>query len=351
MQSKERIYYFDIIKGIAIFMVVMGHVLCLCMSASAQSTPMRLIANVHMPLFFFISGWFTYKLNAAGRLSLPSLKKRFVQLIIPMAVVSSLYILVYNNLGVYPKEDTSILWLWSSASKKGYWFNIALFEVFVLFAATIPLLNRSKNLIIELLVVGVIFAILIAVHKVMPTNVSEFLTFYATATYYPIFAFGCLAHRHKDKFFRLTENPLVATCVLISMAVPMYYLCWPDKFALQSGIINIIFRPFVQVCVAFMSIVIFRPIYSRQPTATNPHGLSTRILLYLGNKSLGIYLLHYFFLFPMPSVERFLVAMNCNFVPTTIVSFIIAAAIVATTVLVIEIIKPSKLLTKILTGG
>ena len=56
---KQRIEYFDVLKGIAIFMVVMGHVITYGVCQIDGSLVFRIIGSVHMPLFFFISGYFT----------------------------------------------------------------------------------------------------------------------------------------------------------------------------------------------------------------------------------------------------------------------------------------------------
>ena len=62
--KKQRIEYFDLLKGIAIFMVVMGHALTMCVRLLDSSFLFKLIGQVHMPVFFFISGYLTYKANA-----------------------------------------------------------------------------------------------------------------------------------------------------------------------------------------------------------------------------------------------------------------------------------------------
>ena len=55
---KERIRYFDVIKGMAIYAVVMGHVMVYGAKGLNQAWLMTVIGLTHMPLFFFISGWF-----------------------------------------------------------------------------------------------------------------------------------------------------------------------------------------------------------------------------------------------------------------------------------------------------
>ena len=75
--ANQRIEYFDLLKGIAIFLVVMGHVLTMCIRKIDAAFLFKLIAETHMPIFFFISGYLTYKCTAGSSFAAPKLKKRF----------------------------------------------------------------------------------------------------------------------------------------------------------------------------------------------------------------------------------------------------------------------------------
>ena len=92
---KRRIPYFDLIKGVAIFMVVMGHALTMCIRGIDSAFVFKLIAQVHMPLFFFVSGYFTFKATNAGGWAAPNLKKRFLQLMVPFVTMSALWTLYF----------------------------------------------------------------------------------------------------------------------------------------------------------------------------------------------------------------------------------------------------------------
>ena len=61
--AKTRLHYFDVLKGLAIFMVVIGHVLTMCIRDIDSAVLFKLVEKIHMPLFFFISGYFTYKVT------------------------------------------------------------------------------------------------------------------------------------------------------------------------------------------------------------------------------------------------------------------------------------------------
>ena len=68
-KNTKRVDTFDLLKGIAIFLVVMGHVLTMCIRDIDSSVAFKLIGEVHMPVFFFISGYFTYKTFWGGSIT------------------------------------------------------------------------------------------------------------------------------------------------------------------------------------------------------------------------------------------------------------------------------------------
>ena len=70
--AKPRLRYFDMLKGVAIFLVVMGHVITMCVREIDRATLFKLIEHIHMPLFFFVSGWFTFRLVENGKIRIRS---------------------------------------------------------------------------------------------------------------------------------------------------------------------------------------------------------------------------------------------------------------------------------------
>ena len=73
-----RLHHFDIIKGIAILLVVMGHVILFGMDNMDKCLPFCIIASIHMPLSFFTSGWFSAKIDDRGKCVCPNILQRFV---------------------------------------------------------------------------------------------------------------------------------------------------------------------------------------------------------------------------------------------------------------------------------
>lgn len=66
--TKERDYFFDNIKAVLIFLVVLGHFLLpIHEGGNVLVLIKRLIYVFHMPLFVFVSGYFSKRIYKAGK--------------------------------------------------------------------------------------------------------------------------------------------------------------------------------------------------------------------------------------------------------------------------------------------
>ena len=85
MEIEQRKDGFDIAKAIAIWMVVIGH-----LYSNIQNDTINIIQFSHMPIFFFISGYFLW--TSTQKYSLPVLclkkSKKFVSSIFAWSMVS-----------------------------------------------------------------------------------------------------------------------------------------------------------------------------------------------------------------------------------------------------------------------
>ena len=100
MESKKRLDYLDMVKGIGIFFVVLGH-----MEDIATGTRVW-ISSFHMPLFFVVSGILMAVKDEPARDFTESVKKRFRQTIIPYLWFSlSYFVIDIGNLNVVHNID------------------------------------------------------------------------------------------------------------------------------------------------------------------------------------------------------------------------------------------------------
>lgn len=341
----------------------MGHVITFCIRDLDRATLFKFIGEIHMPLFFFISGWFTFGLKSDGTLKKPKLGPRAKQLLLPMVAVSSLWIVYFPHSGLETPFDSTFSGLWFNESKNGYWFTLCLFEMIALYALIRPVFGRVRTLFGSVAVGICSWISLIVVSYILNgQDVANLLGLIQLTTYWPAFAFGMIASRCRSGFERVTESPVWTTVALIVGAFVLYYVSWYWEFPLSKfcektfgsfQLDLITARALLHICLAVIAIAIIAPwtakAYANLQPGQRP-GVWIRIWTYLGVNSLGIYLLHYFFLFPMGIWRENLAALNVGFVPLFVVSVLWSVAIIVVVLGIIRVISISRPLSLLLTG-
>lgn len=353
-ENKQRQHYMDLIKGIAIFMVVMGHVLTICIRDIDAATLFKIIGEVHMPLFFFISGWFTYKKAPDGHLRRPDLRRRAIQLIVPMVIVSSLWVLYLPYSGLRSPMAHGFDGLWLSEYKNGYWFTLVLFVIMALYALLAPMILRLRRPIAAVAVTLIISLWLYAViDNYLPKRYIDITSALLIAQYLPIFIIGAIARQHQDTFIRLTANPRAVTIALTAGVALFFIIAWPWRYPILEGIPFIVpaAKMLFHIALAIVALNIAIPWSDKaySPERTHPGRLAL-IWEYLGHKSLAIYLLHYFFLFPMTFLQDPARDMALSIVPLSVIASAAAAAIVALTLAAEYLLSRSPLAARLLCG-
>ncbi len=91
--NKERDYFFDNLKAVLIFLVVLGHFLLPIHGESVLVVVKRLIYVFHMPLFVFVSGYFAKKIYKNGQYNFKKilyLIKAYIIFVIAIQIVYAL---------------------------------------------------------------------------------------------------------------------------------------------------------------------------------------------------------------------------------------------------------------------
>lgn len=146
--AQERNLYLDVVKGIAIFLMVLGH--CI-LNGSGKSTYLnqtfwadpvfKWIYTFHMPLFMLISGYFLYlSLDRSSWKVL--LMRRISTLLVPIIIFNFYnYLFLYSqsyDQGFYIIFNTKLFWL---NLVNGFWFLWAA----LIWSVVILLVNRFCN--------------------------------------------------------------------------------------------------------------------------------------------------------------------------------------------------------------
>lgn len=346
----QRLPQFDVIKGIAIFMVVMGHVLTMCIRDIDQALTFKLIGQTHMPLFFFIAGFFTYRTISNGTpFALPRLSQRFTQLVIPMVAVGALWFWYFPHSGLQSPLSDTLQGALFDEYKQGYWFPLVLFEIAIIYTITAPLIRLCRSLIGEAaicLIISIVVALI--TYSALSPDALNYSSMGLTASFLPVFLAGVLASKYRNGFRHLYTSQWATTAAILIGAymvyIRMYY--WEFEF-MASPYCAVVVTELWHLCLAVVAFAIITP-WTERASQTNPMINAWSLL---GRESLGIYLLHYFLLFPMPLMQEPLRAMGLGFVPTFTVAAVVATIIIAITLVIIRIIKLSHPIATVLIGA
>ena len=127
----KRIEYIDALRGFAILLMVVGHVIPNLYLNKQIVLPnlQTWIYTFHMPLFFTISGYFIYRdSKITAKEAMNQIYKKFLQLLLPAFVMSLLY-----------------SFIWKTDFSNNYWFLYALFK-FYLFCVIIQYINSRLSI-------------------------------------------------------------------------------------------------------------------------------------------------------------------------------------------------------------
>lgn len=348
---KQRIEYFDVLKGIAIFMVVMGHVITYGVYRIDSSVVFRIIGSVHMPLFFFISGYFTVR-RKEGRFVSPSLWKRFLQLMLSMLVFSTLWIFYYPHSGLQKHLTCTFVGLWTNLHKNGYWFLWVLFAIIALYGLTAEIANRLRKygrawvyapFVAVLMLLGV-------ADWLLPKSVNDALSLMFVFKYMFVFLFGGVARGLGDRFTRFAESDRGYTVSTILTIALLLFVMYPEwlPFRRTAFMLNAA-QVLLHCSLATFAVGLCKSVMDRNQSGSGSRGV--RLWSLLGRKSLQIYLFHYFFLFPLGWIRPAMLSMGLDLVPVALTSALCAAVITACCLAVDAVVSRSRLLSFLCGAG
>lgn len=318
--SPGRILYIDAMRGFVMLLVVYHHVLLHCPRIGMFSFD-EIFFAIMLPLFFFTSGFVLSNESKTWTLqfSWQFMKKKFRALFVPTLIFLLLSDLIFQN---------SICDSFFSFVKNGYWFTITLFEYFLLFVLIECLIYRLKlkereDIILLLFTLLVVFIPFVS-YIVPSLNLNEHKLYNLLGVkqfyFFIYFIFGVLAKKYFHGFERYALNEKAfAGYIIVFICVLVYSYLYNDGF-----VITII----AKLLVAFLGILIVFSVFRRYSSMFNVDTVVGKSLIYIGRRTLDIYLLHYFFL-PHGIVELLLNKLSD---PTS--EFIVVAFCAMVTVLI-----------------
>ena len=232
--STKRIEYIDALRGFTMILVVFAHIETFVLSIQPNSTLISaLFISFRMPLFFFISGFISYKKYAiwSGQYYVQSLIKKIKIQLIPTLIFGLSYTYLFSIGNVCSFID--------SYHKFGYWFTLCLLGIFTILYTTNFLIYscfKQRYKILSLVVLTIITAGLTLfkfVYDKYPfvAEISDIFCFHQVCVYLPFFIFGYFVSHNKDRFYRFLDNRVMQLCIFVLFIITFYYKrTLPDSF-------------------------------------------------------------------------------------------------------------------------
>ncbi|MBQ6749718.1 MAG: acyltransferase [Bacteroidaceae bacterium] len=325
--EKKRIAYLDALKCLAILLMIDIHVRSGNGFKPYDTLSAQLIYAPMLPLFFFVSGFLAYRQSMDMKSFIDNIRRKFVFLVIP-AVVFCMGKDLMNH---------KFLFRFITEGFHGYWFTIVLFECFLVYYLLTIAVKNEKWRIGILLLLSLAGIGMLAVNKDFGPAVFDFRRL---TKFFQFFVLGTLAMKHRPKYESLMNNEIFkATFILMSFIV-LFLLTYNMPTALHHFLRDVALRYFTTFAIVSFFLCHERSLLRESRVNS--------LVSYIGQNSLAIYLIHYFFLpqfRPVPELFD-----GADMVTVHLVSMLYTVAITALCLVFIKFLSHSKYIRKWVLG-
>lgn len=290
---KKHYPHLDILKGFAIICVVIGHVVLFDLYTPLglnvlDNLAFRWVSSFHMPLFFLVSGFLSYRVSFSSLSEVAKYwKAKASQLLLPLLCIPILYAITFS---VSPR--TMLL----GSYHGGFWFTWSLFLAFTLFSLNLYLYIRfsrkktQKRRALWLLVPLLLFKGLNVPLRNLSGELYSAISWELLIWLYPYFLTGYFLSYYELLKKRWISRPIVVVIFCVSfytfyMFSDLFPVAWRYNTDTYSSLSH------YPAVISFIYVLWYGSI---KLNSSFPKVGS--ILAQLGKISLPIYFVHYFFL-------------------------------------------------------
>ena len=326
--EKKRIAYLDAIKCLAILLIIDIHVRSGNGFKPYDSLSAQMIYAPALPLFFFVSGFLAYKRDMGICDFWNFIRRKFVFLVIP-AVIFRIGLNLVNHVDIFN---------FITIGMRDYWFTVDLFEIFLIYYLITLAIKNEKWRIGVLLILSMAGIGMLAVNKDFGPAIFDLRRL---TKYFQFFVLGTLAMKFKPKYELMINNEIVKATVLLLFFIVLFLTSYDiNPIALHHFMRDVVLRYLGTFAV--ISFFACHTDYFQQESKVNS------IINCIGQNSLPIYLIHYFFLPHFRPIPEWFAGLNM--VTVHLVSILYTIAITGLCLLFIKFLSNSKYIRKYALG-
>ena len=283
MNSTQRDLSLDFMKGVLIYLVVLGHVIA---KYAEPGWAYTIIHTFHMPLFFFISGY----------LMVPSLKRpfkefasrKFDRILLPALMWSLVFFLLKlpSHLDPLTKVIKSFMDIWF------------LYVLFYLFIVTYPMAKSKHPYLWYALAIVAGYLVYPYLLKVPSKHFGYIVEEFRIIRELPVFLMGLVYWEYKSKL----KNSHKA--LLIAAAAIAYVFCFYHTIVLKGQPIGYLLshQNYLARALAYQSGTILAFCVLKAAYSLIQSGHIAKAISFTGQNTLGIYAINGLFIFTVPAI-------------------------------------------------
>lgn len=323
--------------------VVFWHVMLFSLAIETeQSAINQIVVTFRMPLFFFVSGFFAYKPCTELTASLVGniLKRKVQAQVICTIVFFSMYQLCQGQ----------SIFAWVHDGFQEFWFTIALFQMFIVFLM-LSFISRlfKKEYILGF---GLLFCSLI---WILPELGLSWLKYFRDSElgtvlcqknvyyYFQFFALGIIFRKYWPCAQKILEKDWLRTLSIIIFVISIIFLYYKKNTTPPN------FYKTIGILVRYAGLMVVVSFFFYKKEFFNENNMTNRLLKYIGQRTLDIYMLHYFLLPDLEFLKPYLITGNAVVVQTFF-GIAISMAIISLCLLISNVLRSSNFLASWLFG-
>lgn len=297
-RHKERNQYVDVVRGLAILIVMLGHTIFYDAIIEYENNLLfKIVFSLQMPLFMLISGYvtvYTKPINSFRALMV-FLRKRTVAYLLPWFMWSiPIRGILYDgwNAGNILSKIKYLLWHMDA----GFWFLFSIWTICLIWGIGTYLAHKVSSAPIKNAVFTTLFSIILSLGLVALALKCGlgFLGAKLSLYYLPFFFVGYLYSRiypliRERRWFCTAKDITVFICLVVYIITIVFF----NTYLAQETVTDIFVRMICSLsgCVLLLSVV--NQLYERtKNTRVNP---LNNLLALAGRYSLELYVVHFFF--------------------------------------------------------